>query len=361
MEQHKLRYLQQLLNRRKCLSVDSFINAMQDLEEKTRKCYAECLGLGKDEFVRMMLVDGCFIIEFFCKLTCGDYMDDLIFKSRRFHNIILRDLLIFENQLPFFVLTRLLDQDLLDINIDFIFQTLPFIFSRLFFQSSRNSEASDVPRQNVKHLLGLVHDTWCSKFKMIVSSRQNDGDQGRTWEYIKCTTELREAGIKFEKATESSSFLDINFKNGTMQIPPLSIGDNIEIIFRNLVAYEQYNDKEPAYVTDYTKFLDCLINSPKDAEKLRHYGIIDNWLGNDEAVSIMLNKLGNNVMLNSTTFCYSEIFNKVNEHCKRRQHIWMAKLKHNYFHSPWSIISLFGVTLLLLLTMLQTIFSALQV
>ncbi|CAK9170626.1 unnamed protein product [Ilex paraguariensis] len=231
-----------------------------------------------------------------------------------------------------------------------------------FSRSSRNSEASDVPRQNVKHLLGLVHDTWCSKFKAIVSSRQNDGDQGRIWEYIKCTTELREARIKFEKATESSSLLDINFKNGIMKIPSLSISDSTEVIFRNLVAYEQHNDKnEPTYVTDYRKFLDCLVISPKDAEKLRHYGIIDNWLGNDEAISIMLNKLGNNVMLDSTTFYYSKIFNKVNEHCKRRRHIWMAKLKHNYFNSPWSIISLFGVTQLLLLTMLQIIFSGLNV
>ncbi|CAK9172973.1 unnamed protein product [Ilex paraguariensis] len=301
MENHKLRYLQMYLARTNESSVDRYVNAMQDLEEKTRKCYVESIELEKDAFVRMTLLDGCFIIEFFYKLAYEEVIDDPIFKLQRFTNTIFRDLLLFENQLPFFVLERLLGSDLLDIN-DLISQ-IPFLFSHLFSQSSTYSDASDVPRENVKHLLGLVHDTWCSSFKMTVSSRRVAEDQERTWEYIKCSTQLREVGVKFKKATETSSLLDIEFENGIMKIPPLSIYDSTEVIFRNLVAFEQYNDiNEPAYVTDYRKFLDCLINSPTDVEILRHCGIIDNWLGDDEAVSSMLNRLGNNVILDSTSF-----------------------------------------------------------
>ncbi|CAK9172962.1 unnamed protein product [Ilex paraguariensis] len=246
MEKHKLRYLQMYLARTNESSVDTFVNAMQDLEEKTRKCYAESIGIEKDAFVRMMLLDECFIIEFFYKLAYEEVIDDPIFKSQ--------------------------------------------------------------------------------------------------------STQLREAGVKFKKAIETSSLLDIEFENGIMKIPPLSIDDSTEVIFRNLVANEQYNDlNEPAYVTDYRKFLDCLINSPKDVEILRHCGIIDNWLGDDEAVSSLLNRLSNKVILDSTSFCYSEIFNKINDHCKHRRYKWMTKLRHNYFNNPWSIISLFGATLLLVL------------
>ncbi|CAK9155885.1 unnamed protein product [Ilex paraguariensis] len=135
-----------------------------------------------------------------------------------------------------------------------------------------------------------------------------------------------------------------------------------EVLFRNMIVYEQYNGStKAAYVTHYLTFLDCLVNTPKDAEILHHHGIIDNWLGDDEAFSTMLNKLCNNIILDGTTFCYSEVFNKVNDYCKCCRPRWMAKLRHYYFNSTWSIISLFGVTLLLLLTIIQTICSILQV
>ncbi|CAK9187012.1 unnamed protein product [Ilex paraguariensis] len=146
----------------------------------------------------------------------------------------------------------------------------------------------------------------------MVSSRGKYVDQGRRWEFIKCTTKLLQAGIKFEKATKYSSFLDIKFENGILKIPHLVIFDETELLFRNLIAYEQYNRGiEPFYLTDYATFIDCLINSPKDAEKLRHYGIIDNWLGDDEVVSTMFNKLGNYIIVDSATFCYSKVFKKV--------------------------------------------------
>ncbi|CAK9152469.1 unnamed protein product [Ilex paraguariensis] len=128
-----------------------------------------------------------------------------------------------------------------------------------------------------------------------------------------------------------------------MKIPPLNIEDETEVFFRNLMAFEEYNGgTKPNYVIDYAKVIDCLINFLKDAEKLRHYGIIDNWLGDDKVVSTLFNKLGNQISINSATFCYSKVFNKVNKHCERRRHTWMAKLKHNYFNSPWSTISVVG-------------------
>ncbi|MBW4919545.1 DUF247 domain-containing protein, partial [Klebsiella pneumoniae] len=61
------------------------------------------------------------------------------------------------------------------------------------------------------------------------------------------------------------------------------ISDRTETIFRNLVAYEKYIGNSD--FTDYLFFMDCLINSPKDVELLRHRGIIENMLGDDEYVS----------------------------------------------------------------------------
>ena len=168
-------------------------------------------------------------------------------------------------------------------------------------------------------------------------------------------TELQEAGVKFEKL-ETGGFLDIDFKNGVMKIPVLKIDDDTESMLRNLVAYEQYNqNNNPIYFTEYVNFMDNLINSPKDVELLRRQGIIENWLGDDEVVSTMFNKLGDNVAVSN--LCFAHIFRDLNKHCRKRCNVRMAKLRRNYFNSPWALISFLAATFLLILALAQTVMS----
>ncbi|KAG6731325.1 hypothetical protein I3843_01G117000 [Carya illinoinensis] len=110
MEEHKLRYLKQMLKRKNESSVEAYISALTELEETARNCYAERIRLTTHEFVEMMLLDGCFIIELFRKWEKPNIRDDPhdpIFQLDWMLPKIARDLLLFENQLPFFVLTRL--------------------------------------------------------------------------------------------------------------------------------------------------------------------------------------------------------------------------------------------------------------
>ncbi|KAI8012102.1 UPF0481 protein [Camellia lanceoleosa] len=65
MEERKLWYLEQLLNREKNKSVNEYIMAIKELEERARNCYAETMRLESDEFVEMMLLDSFFKIELF--------------------------------------------------------------------------------------------------------------------------------------------------------------------------------------------------------------------------------------------------------------------------------------------------------
>ncbi|CAK9187013.1 unnamed protein product [Ilex paraguariensis] len=363
MEKHKLWYLQGLLKRRNEWS-NRYVVAMQKLKEITRSCYAESINLEEDKLVEMMLLDGCFIIEMLRKCKSGKFGDtqDGIFKISQIWNAILRDLLLFENQLPFAILFNLFNMakdsnqqsapnNIVDLALDTLTERVTYL---------KNLPRSTIPPDNtVDHLLGLLHYTWCSSFAEIVSSRRNiDESQGSKWSFIKCATELKEAGIKFEKATESSSLFDIRFENGIMRIPPLRIYDDTEWFFRNMIAYKQYKQGiEPTYVTDYVIFMDRLINSPKDVEILCDCRVIDNWLGDDTTVSNIFNKMTNHVNTSSARFCYRKVFNDVNEYCGHLWHTWMANLKHNYFNSPWSIISVIGAFVLFVLTMIQTIYS----
>ncbi|XP_035547518.1 UPF0481 protein At3g47200-like [Juglans regia] len=66
MEKHKLIILQRMLKRRNENSAKRYITAMIEKEERARRFYADQFPeLSKVEFVEMMLLDGCFIIELF--------------------------------------------------------------------------------------------------------------------------------------------------------------------------------------------------------------------------------------------------------------------------------------------------------
>ncbi|KAG6667585.1 hypothetical protein I3843_01G101800 [Carya illinoinensis] len=190
------------------------------------------------------------------------------------------------------------------------------------------------------------------KFKRLLAFRKIDD-----WN-IHSAIELEEAGIKF-KAEECDPF-SIKFNStGLMEISPLSIGDHTEAYLRNLIAYEQYSDGDNGfdYVTNYVSFMDDLINSPKDVELLRRRRIIRNYLGDDEVTSTMVNKLGHDITISTTSSIYARTSMDVNIHCSRRRNVWMAKLRHDYFNSPWALLSFLAAVLLLALAITQTVFS----
>ncbi|KAA8548471.1 hypothetical protein F0562_000155 [Nyssa sinensis] len=281
MQKHKVRYLQLLLQRRHESSVEKYIMAMRNLEEKARRFYENSINLKSDDFVKMMLFDGCFIIELFRKTRFTDLRDknDPIFKMNWMRSGLRGDLLLFENQLPFFILVELFNMTK-DSNRDEDIVKMAQTFFRPIMPAPFVSKDSSTRILEVNHLLGLMHDCFCSSFADIVS-RRNAGNKGGEFGFIKSVIELEEAGIEFKKSNEKFSFFNIKFENGVMEIPPLTVADKTECVFRNLIAYEQYRDNTyPMFVSDYTKFMDCLVNSAEDVEKLRCTGIINNWLGN---------------------------------------------------------------------------------
>lgn len=146
-----------------------------------------------------------------------------------------------------------------------------------------------------------------------------------------------------------------------MLIPTLELLEHTESTLRNLIAHEHLSGdaEKPDIVRDYTMFMHCLINSVKDVELLRKHGIIDNWLEDDQAVCNLFNSLGHQVVRTKNLY-YSDIFRRVNKYCKWGWIKWMARLRHDYFNSPWAFISFLAAVVLLLLTLSQTIYSILS-
>ncbi|KAL7169265.1 hypothetical protein ACSBR2_034330 [Camellia fascicularis] len=127
-----------------------------------------------------------------------------------------------------------------------------------------------------------------------------------------------DAGVKFEAKEEPGfSMFDICFKYGHCKIPKFKVSDLIETLLCNIIAYEQHSSQDkPKYFTDYTSFMNQLINTKEDVSQLRRYEVLDNWLGDDEEVALLFNNLGKGRIV-SKQFYYIEQCNKVNAHCKR--------------------------------------------
>ncbi|KAF5933232.1 hypothetical protein HYC85_029403 [Camellia sinensis] len=296
MEDHKLRYLQQFLERRNGTSVENYTVAMRDSEKEARNFYADPIRLDLNEFVEMMLLDSCFIIQLFHKFVNMELRkDDPIFQLAHIKSSIRGDLMLFENQLPFFVLMKLFNMPQ-----NFAASLNNFVhMSRAFFKAAKLCVLSvppvgDLEKLDIKHLLGLLHYCCCYKFHSMVSQNVPIKEK-----FLKSATELREAGIKFKKDEEGK------------------VDDNTESFLRNLIAYENYlpaHDTSRNYFTAYMNFMDFLVNSSEDVEILSHHGIIHNLLGDNAVVSTMLSKLGNNIVI--PFFGYPEVYNNVNKHCK---------------------------------------------
>ena len=77
---------------------------------------------------------------------------------------------------------------------------------------------------------------------------------------------------------------------------------------------------------------------------------------------MFVNGLGvHNLISPGEDFCYSELMKELDEYYKNPWHNRIAVLKEKYFNSPWSCISVTAAAFLLLLTVIQTVCTILQV
>ncbi|KAH9650136.1 DUF862 domain-containing protein [Citrus sinensis] len=354
-EEHKTRYLKKLLERTS-IPLSDYVMAMRALEERARKCYGRSISLNRDEFVQMMLLDGCFIVELICKFSRhprhlrGD--DDPNFKLGK------------------------------GCRRDIVYQVDVY------------------PINEIKHLVHLIHENWLPS-PAGVDAYRNNATNNRYWSFIGSATEIQEAGIHFRKVEvlKDDSLFDIKFENGVMKMPSLEIGDATETILQNFIAYEQCSqDLNPKHVIDFVEFLNCLIKSSKDAELLRRRGIIENLLGDDEVIATLLNKLSDRLVHGDAQFYVMPLLRPLETESSahicsvcvilepfgrlpyatwlddilgRPRNQWMvvlrrrlenlrAWLRHNYFSTGLAIISFVGAVVLLLLTLLQALFAVLS-
>ncbi|KAF3325511.1 hypothetical protein FCM35_KLT10582 [Carex littledalei] len=306
------------------------------------------------EFLKMMLLDGCFMIEVLRTDECpDDYApNDPVFSSRMKplrKPYIKRDMLLLENQLPLLVLKALLEVENLGPADDKYINCLVLSYCGKTFKAN-------LPRL-ANHPLELYRMSLLPEDAIVqVKSPPINGTKVIETRVIENAVDLRASGVHFRIRNESTSLMDINFdpKTGRLYLPVLSVHDGTEHLLLNMVAYEQIHVGVGNEITSYAMFMDALIDTADDKKK-----IISNSLGSHKDVAELFNRLPKeaahdpNDALNMVRYDLSEFHeNKGNR--------WLANLRHQYLHNPWKVLSIVAALLVILLTFIQTLYSVLS-
>ncbi|XP_074584146.1 UPF0481 protein At3g47200-like [Curcuma longa] len=368
MNRLKWHSLKKFLGRSTGYALVDYLRLIKVSERRARAAYADDLAsIASNDFVQMMLLDGCFVVEtvLLWKFGAGglEAVQNPIASSSWILPMVAGDMLMLENQLPFFLLQLL---------FDFAFpfpRQLDFAKCAVeFFAAFADRELELPPDGAVKggfcHLLHLFHscinpmkDPGEAKSRTKSFSRANKSQKTRV-KSIPSATRLSEAGVKFQRKP-TRNVLDITFRNGKMEIPQLAVNGHFNTLFRNLIAFEQGYKCVSRHVTSYASLMDCIIDTPADVTLLQRGEIIVNGLGDNQDVAALFNKLCSGVTIDDGDGDLASVFEEANRHYNRKWNQFLAILRRDYFGNPWAAIALMAAILLFVLTSTRTVLAVL--
>ncbi|XVE52814.1 hypothetical protein DITRI_Ditri02bG0154400 [Diplodiscus trichospermus] len=370
--------------------LDEFLRILKSSEQKIRQSYAEDLSyLTSEKLLKIILVDAAFIIELFLRSHFHSKGDTIL--STPFLRISVRmDLWLLENQVPFFVLEELYSAAFGSWGIT-IYPPSFLDLAREFFQNY--NEQKRPTKIEIKHFTDLLRtfflpitkaeeqsskagapEVTCSDRILKTNftgflrycgllSKPVDQEQPsyykreRSGEQLKSATQLHAAGVKFHTSS-SKCLLDINFSNPKLEIPCLHLYDDTEAVFRNLMALEQYHYPAEALISDYVTLMDYLINTSEDAGLLVEKRIINNWLGSNEKVASLFNRLCTYIAKGFINQRFNRLIQELNAYYVKPWHGWKATFRRQYCSTPWKPASTTAAVILPVLTLVQTILTA---
>ncbi|CAH2059069.1 unnamed protein product [Thlaspi arvense] len=366
IEEHKWHYLNALVTRThqtKSLTLEDYMRSVKSVEKEARECYSESIHMDSDEFNEMMVLDGCFILELFRKVSrlVPFELDDPLVTMAWVLPFFYRDFLRLENQIPFFVLESLFDLTRGN-NEKETNASLPSL-AFAFFNNTMHRTKEDLARfkdLRAKHLLDLVRSSLIPESEIHAPPVTNPAKKKTPPNIIQSISKLRRAGIKIRELKDAESFLVVRFRHGAIEMPSITVDDFMSSFLQNCVAYEQCHVACSKHFTTYATLLDCLMNTHRDVEYLCDHNIIENYFGTEAEVAGFVNSLGTDVAFDIRECYLKELFEQVNEYYKSNWHVEWAGFKYTYFSSPWSFISALAAFVLLVLSVVQTIYTVLQ-
>ncbi|KAJ0835264.1 hypothetical protein HanRHA438_Chr16g0753201 [Helianthus annuus] len=342
MEEHKVTFMYRLFQR----TVES---TKMDMEQITLKCVQEILGFVAQaracyapsftnyddfKFAEMMVIDACFILELLYRFQYGIAEGDPIFDNILVTNDVKVDLLLLENQIPFFILE--------DMNII-------------------NDSELTITDETVEHchILGFIQSCY----------RPSARTHGEIPDVSYSATEIAGAGVRFKAQSNKNSLLAVKFEQSYIvpwlvklfvretcfKIPVLNIKNSTPTLLRNLIAYEQCYPLSRHYVTSFAFLMDRLIDTKDDVSLLLRSKVIQHHLGASEDVTNLFNNICNGVVLRD--FYYTDEWRKLDKYCNQFWPSILISLRRIYRSTTWKTLTVIAALIIFCLTLVQTIFT----
>ncbi|CAL4888781.1 unnamed protein product [Urochloa decumbens] len=386
MEQHKWRLLRELLSNREHhpgILLGMCVKAVRGVEQHARCCYSERTDNDVEGFAEMLLLDGCFIIQFFAKLHNKE--EDPLCDVGWGLPLLLSDLLLLENQIPFRVLEELFRVVAPDAETWHLRSLLlPHIrshFSSLYNKPSTHDVLTRLP-QEIHHLLHLFYEAIVPnprRADMVMESARKSPsrlanklhgwfraavrvrdkftlitqDSGAGAQppplLLPSVTMLREAGVRFAEKKSPRHMFDITFDkaSGVMEMPRVQVDQANKPLFVNLLAFEQtsrgHGGGDQYWLSSYTALMSFLVKTGKDVEQLQKRGIMDSLLdSNDDAATGFFQQLGLGgcSSLDYEEHRFQEMFADLRQYYDSSWHKHKAEFLRDHCRSPWAIIAL---------------------
>ncbi|KAM7274581.1 hypothetical protein ACFE04_016447 [Oxalis oulophora] len=359
MEKYKLYYAKYFLHRTG-KQQDIFVHFIKQHEKSIRDSYSKHSELSSRDYVQMIILDSFFIFELFLRFAdklAGRYADDSLLHEPFFSKNIQLDLLLFENQLPYSLLS-----DLYEIaGLDHRTKIHPFTYFCLlyfkFFSGRYIWQPMGELRGELKDELHFTALLRRSLSRGMVLERFVASP--RSFKFS--AKVLSDSKVKFSR-TRDGILSQICFNKRVLELPRFTIDNTTERIYSNLIGFELCLFKNYAYICSYIWFLRMLIQTSDDVAVLVEAGVIINELDSNQAVVDMFNMLCKNVRLEH--FHFLNICEELDNYCSSWSgwwNYWKIILNEVYFTNIWTSTGTIAAVVLLFLTLTQTIMSILQV
>ncbi|KAL5537902.1 hypothetical protein UlMin_045768 [Ulmus minor] len=401
MERHKEKYYEQFCERIERSHADperfikTFINGIyRDVHES----YAGIPEFDEKKFSEfhfqdMIRLDACFIIELFLKNHEGKNdegknhkgknvkeKEDYILSTAWLKKAIQLDLLLLENQLPYFLLEKLFQfaepkykkrESVVYSNREECNISCPLL------QANPDSPSDEIPGGTPDYENGFLllardfFEDFCTRSEqlddeILEEMKKSDEEKKeikhftdlvRKVDHLYSATELDKAGVNFV-VNDKARLADVKLHGPSfsffplrMELPAVMLDDATELLFRNMIALEQCLYSGEAYICNYVSLMSQLINTEQDADFLVEKKIIKNLIGH--GVTDLFSRLGNETSV--SYFYYAHDCNTLNKYHDKWLNRTLTKAKKVYFNDLWNGSSTIVGVFILLFTITESV------
>ncbi|KAL6594605.1 hypothetical protein ACP70R_048343 [Stipagrostis hirtigluma subsp. patula] len=415
----KMAYLHSLISRgepdtaKHVAVIQGYVRVVAAREREARAMYAaeDVEDIRAEDFIQMLVLDGCFIIEHL--LNVYNNKEEQALHATPFGPAQLAvDLILAENQIPFFVLVDLIKSTRLP-ELDHMGYAPPVLLMKLLLFYLAGEKGRDMSEAlpdagNVAHILHLLHATVTAArtrwepppgiqdtavvgmaqeaarllrrlpllllvpllYPILPEERRWSASYGR--EDLPSASDLKRMWVRLKKARGGGSSkapagvasalgpvpLAVKLEHeDCLRLPQLRLEFRTAPLLLNLMAFEQSSEQPAGEVSAYAWLMAKLVQSAEDAGVLVAAEVVQ-AAGNEskEDVARIFRKVGaaSEAAEQLEKSYLGEMLGKLRERSRHPLFMMWADVQRNYFTVPWAVVAEFVAFITFISTILQT-------